>query len=154
MSQATSKKPSAIAQKSAARLVAVQLIYSQFFSKLEAQQLLKDYQNSKIKLPLDEGEELITPNQTFLNRIVSGVLAQKDMFEEMLAGKLSQKQKKTDILIKSILLCGVYELFTENEIDTGIIISDYLHVTEAFFEGGETKIVHGILDSLAKDIRN
>lgn len=147
------KKPSAIAKKSAARLTAVQLIYAQSYSKLSPDLLLQGYKDNQVKLPLDEGEELIAPDMRFLSRIVRGVLDQKTMFDEMISAKLGPKNAQTEVLIKSILLCGAYELFAENDIDTGIIISDYLHVTEAFFDGSETKIVHGVLDALGKDMR-
>ncbi|MCB9980671.1 MAG: transcription antitermination factor NusB, partial [Rhodospirillales bacterium] len=34
------------------------------------------------------------------------------------------------------------------DIDPPLIISDYIHVTRSFYEGAESKLVNGILDSL------
>jgi N utilization substance protein B len=57
-------------------------------------------------------------------------------------------------LLTAILVCGTYELLAHPEIDAPIIISDYLHVTHGFFEGSESKLVNGILDALAKEVRS
>ena len=57
-------------------------------------------------------------------------------------------------LLSAILICGTYELLAHGEIDAPIIIADYLHVTHGFFEGSESKLVNGVLDALAKELRS
>ncbi|MEM6781895.1 MAG: transcription antitermination factor NusB, partial [Pseudomonadota bacterium] len=55
-------------------------------------------------------------------------------------------------LLYSILLCGVFEIKNRYDVDIPIIISDYLHVSHAFFEGNEAKLVNAVLDKLAKSL--
>ena len=90
MSSVSSKKskPSAIAKKSAARLAAVQLVYEQEMRPCALSDLLTDYKNNRLKLPLDAGEELVTADLSFLNRIVNGVDEKKAIFE---AGIMTNK---------------------------------------------------------------
>jgi N utilization substance protein B len=57
-------------------------------------------------------------------------------------------------LLTSILACGTYELLAHHETDAPIIISDYLHITHGFFAGPESKMVNGVLDAIAKEIRS
>ena len=49
----------------------------------------------------------------------------------------------------------LYEVITlaHNDVDTPIIISDYLDITVGFFDGNEPKLVNGILDAISKELR-
>ncbi len=61
--------------------------------------------------------------------------------------------KSVEPLLKSILLCGIYEITNHPDIDYPIIINDYLDVTHAFYEHGEVALVNAVLDGLAEVIR-
>ena len=76
------------------------------------------------------------------------------MLSEMIVSKINKNQKRFDPILESVLFCGTFELFSYPETDKAIIISDYIHVTEAFFEGSEPKLINGLLDNLAQDIRD
>ena len=62
-------------------------------------------------------------------------------------------EKEIDPLLKSILLCGVTELLSHQDIDAPIIIDDYLNVTHAFYEKQQVSFVNGILDKVASTLR-
>ena len=62
--------------------------------------------------------------------------------------------QKTEPLLQGVFLCGAFELMVLQSIDAPIIISDYMHVTHAFFEGGELKLVNALLDSIRKTVRD
>jgi N utilization substance protein B len=40
-----------------------------------------------------------------------------------------------------------------HDIDAPVIISDYINVGHAFFDRGETKLINGLLDKVAKKMR-
>jgi len=61
---------------------------------------------------------------------------------------------KKEPLLQAILLCGAFELMVLQAIDSPVIISDYIHVTKAFYEDGESKLVNGLLDSMRKTVRD
>lgn len=146
-------KPSKVAKKSATRLTAVQIVYEHLMRESVLKDILSDYKQNRLKFPLDEGETLIQPDMMFLVKIVQGVEEHKESLSQMILSKIKKDNKRLDSLLSAILFCGTYEIFALGDIDTGIIISDYMHVTEAFFEGSEPKLINAILDKIAKDIR-
>jgi N utilization substance protein B len=62
--------------------------------------------------------------------------------------------KKTEPLLQAVFLCGAFELMVLQAIDAPVIISDYMHVTHAFFDKGEAKLVNALLDSIRKTVRD
>ncbi len=63
-------------------------------------------------------------------------------------------EKDIEPLLKSILLCGVCELLERQDIDSPIIINDYLNVTHAFYEQQQVNFVNGILAKVASVVRD
>lgn len=62
--------------------------------------------------------------------------------------------KETEPLLKSILLCGVVELLTNLDDDAPLIINDYLNITHGFYEKQQVSLVNGVLDKVAKLVRD
>jgi N utilization substance protein B len=46
----------------------------------------------------------------------------------------------------------VWEL-TATQTDTPLVIAEYLNVTHAFFDKGESRLINGVLDRVAKEAR-
>ena len=61
---------------------------------------------------------------------------------------------KHEPLLNAVFLCGAFELMVLQAIDFPVIISDYLHVTHAFFDKGEAKLVNALLDSIRQTVRD
>jgi N utilization substance protein B len=76
--------------------------------------------------------------------------------EDMIIAALqkSNKTKPSEPLLMAILLCGAFELLDNQEVDAPVILSDYLNVTHAFYEQGESRLVNAILDSIKAVIRH
>ncbi len=55
--------------------------------------------------------------------------------------------------MRAILRAGAYELHQRLDIPAKVIINEYLDVAHAFFGGDEPRVVNGILDSVAREIR-
>lgn len=140
-------KGSALAQRSMARLVAVQLLYRQAMEPIAAKSLLEEYKTNPDML--DQDQEMVSPDPTLLGTLVMGVEAKRGMVDEMLAARITKEQMNEPI-IASILRCGIFELLFNTETPVEVIISDYLNVAAAFFEGRETALVNGVLDKAAK----
>jgi N utilization substance protein B len=69
------------------------------------------------------------------------------------SSKLAKSVDSLEPLLQYILLSASYELMAHSDIDSPIIIADYLDVTHAFFDGGEAKLVNGILDRVKSAFR-
>ena len=50
-------------------------------------------------------------------------------------------------------MCGAWELLAHAEADTALIIAEYLNVAHAFYDQGEAKLIHAILDQVKAAIR-
>ncbi len=42
---------------------------------------------------------------------------------------------------------------TKKDVSARVIVSEYVEVTKAFFEGEEPKVVNGVLNRIARDLR-
>ncbi len=143
-------KSSKKARATAARLCAVQAVYQALQLKVPPESLLDEYKEFRAGMPID-GEEMVQPDGVLFSGLLKGITARWNDLQQMIAPRV--KTQSVEPLLTAILVCGAYELMAHHDLDAPIIISDYLHVTHGFFEGQESRLVNGILDALAKEIR-
>lgn len=146
-----STKSSLKARLTAARLFAVQATYQAIQNKVPPYSLYDEYVMHNVGMDLEDGE-MIHPEGTLFKKILSGVTDRWNDVQQLLKLRLSGPD--VEPLLTSILACGTYELLAHHETDAPIIISDYLHITHGFFAGPESKMVNGVLDAIAKEIRS
>lgn len=147
-------KGSAKARRSSARLAAVQVLYQMRLNKEDASSALSSFTSSSLAGVDMDGETLVPPDAETLDAIVRGVEQRWSDVDGIIAQSLAHGGKKeVEILLDCILRAGTYELIARGDIDTGIIINDYLNVTSSFYAGSETKLVNAILDRVAKAVR-
>ncbi len=153
-----------IRKKSGARLAAVQATYMAAFSDLPIDEVIKDFVDGKIgRFVIDENglnhtEELveISPIDTvYFENLVRGVHQKKEHLEKSLALYLKEKWdfEKMDGTMQSLLLCAVFELTTNTQIDTKVLIQEYVDLAYAFFAKNEPKMVNALLDQIAHSVR-
>lgn len=151
---------SPFAAKKLARLVAVQSLYQASYGEESLTDILKNVsEDVQAVLNDEEGEgETISgrPNAELLNDIVFGVEKNKEALEEMLKGALDSRITFANIekLLRLLLLAGAYELHHNAKTDAPIIISDYVDVARAFYNGKEPGLVNAVLDKLARVLRS
>lgn len=151
-----SKKPqgSKIARASAARLAAVQAVYQVLTNNQSAQSVISEYRLHRLGETVD-GVEMVTPDGILFQSVVEGVYERMNALEDMIVAALqkNQKSKPSEPLLMAILLCGAYELLNNLDVDAPVILSDYLNVTHAFYEKGESKLVNALLDAIKTAVR-
>ena len=143
------------ARNSAARLLAVQTVYQMHKNDQDAESAIKEFLEHRSGVDID-GDEMVSPDHDHYSLVVRGVSEHGDQLSEMV-NKNRGKEKggqKTEPLLQSIFLCGAFELMVLQAIDSPVIISDYLHVSHAFYDEGEAKLVNALLDSIRKTVRN
>ncbi len=149
-------KPSAKAKALSARLCAVQAIYQILQTGAPVEQVLQQHLDDAPTKEID-GEQLVVPDGALLKKILLGAQERKEEILEMLDANLKPDKEggkaKLDMLLQAILLCGGYELLAHQDIDSPIIINDYLNVTHGFYDKGAVSLVNGMLDALAKSLR-
>ena len=152
-----------IRKKSGSRLSAVQAIYTTSFTDVNIDELITNFQNGDIgRYAIEEdvitGEhivELEEIDKTYFETLVRGVLGKKEELENSLRGYLKDAStyEHMNATMQALLLCAVYELAFTTEIDTKVIIQEYVDLAYAFFIKNEPKMVNAILDQIAKNIR-
>ena len=146
-----SAKGSLKARKTAARLFSVQAIYQAIQNKVAPSKLYDEYISHRIGMDLEEGQ-MVEPDRPLFRSILSGVTERWGDLEQIIRPRL-KVSNEIEPLLTAILLCGAFELLAHKDIDSPIIISDYLNITSSFFESSEPKLVNAVLDALAKELR-
>ena len=158
MSETATKEhqPSDKAKNLSARLVAVQAIYQIMQNATPAKDVLNQYLEKADDMEID-GEKIVTPNGALLKKILLGVDDRAKDLESILEANYQQnkdEKPKLEPLLQSIALCAAFELLDHQDIDSPIIINDYLNVTHGFYEKGEVSLINGVLDAVSKAVRD
>lgn len=147
-------KGSPKAKRTAARLAAVQVLYQMRLNNQEAKSAVREYINHRSGFDID-GDVLVPADEELLDEIVMGVAKRWSDVDDMVSAALAAGKKgDVETLLESILRAGAYELLAHGSTDTGIIINDYMNVTNGFYDGPEVKLVNAVLDKIAKTVRS
>lgn len=146
-SSAPSKKP--VNKKSRARNLAVQGLYQTLVLGAkpdDTDALIASIVESAGNPPHDKA---------LLKTLVEGVFFRQADLEALISGHLSEKWKQENMsaVLRAILLCACFELMVMEETPLKAIITEYLHVTDLYFDPPERKFVNGMLDAIAKELR-
>lgn len=144
---------SALAQKTAARLASVQVMYQMRLNNQQAEDAVREFLVHRVGFNLD-GDVFVPAEPQLLQDIVLGVNERWADIDAMLTAALAEGgRKEVELILECILRAGIYELLAHGKIDTGIIISDYMNVAVGFYDGKEPKLVNAILDAIGKKVR-
>jgi len=155
MTASAHAKPSAIARKKAARLMAVQAVYQMSVNKKEVAFIIDEYLFLRKKMEV-EGEQLVEPEEDLFKDLVLGVADRMEDLKGIATAHRNAKEGHVipdEPLLNAIFLCGVYELLTHQDLDPPIIITSYVEVAKAFFHGSEPSLVNGVLDGVRRTLR-
>jgi N utilization substance protein B len=152
-----------IRKKSGARLAAVQATYMCAFSGLSVDEVITDFTTGDLgRYAIEEdtltGEhtvELEDMDKPYFESLVRGVHAKKESLETALRTYLKDGSAydHMNATMQAILLCAVYELGYSTDIDTKIIIQEYVDLAYAFFTKNEPKMINALLDQIAHKVR-
>lgn len=145
--------------RAAARLAAVQALYQHHMEATPLAMLLDQFHRHRLGGEVDpeiEGATYAEAEVAFFDDVVSGTIARRDEIDALLTDKLSEgwSLARLDRTMLQILRAGAYELIARADVPTGSAINEYLDVAHAFFEAREAKFVNGVLDAVARTVRN
>ncbi len=140
--------------RSAARLAAVQALYQHEMEGTPIASLLHEFHLHRLGATIDE-VEYAEAEVDFFDDIVKGVAARRDEIDLLITSKLAEGWSliRLDKPMKAILRAGTYELIARPDVPKASAISEYLDVAKAFYDQRETGFVNGLLDALAKEVR-
>ena len=140
--------------RAAARLAAVQALYQQEMEGTTIPVLLHEFHNHRLGATIEE-VEYADADRPFFDDLVAGVDARREEIDRLIASKLAADWSldRLDKPMRQILRAGTYELLARADVPTGAVISEYLDVTDAFYDRREKGFVNGVLDAVAKEVR-
>ena len=138
-------------QRGAARLAAVQALYQMDIGEADLAAVLEQFAPRVAGAELD-GEEYLPADFDFLRQIVKGVLAHQLVIDPLLETTLNKDwgMVRIDSTLRAILRAGTFELLYRKDIPAPVVMSEYVDVANAFFEGEVPAMVNAVLDKIAK----
>lgn len=141
--------------RSAARLAAVQALYQQEMEGTPVARLLTEFHDHRLGATI-EGATYHDAELDFFDDIVTGAHARRDEIDRLIGARLAAgwSIERLDRPMRAILRAGSYELIARADVPVGSVISEYVDVAHAFYDKRESGFVNGLLDAVAKDVRN
>lgn len=140
--------------RSAARLAAVQALYQMEASGQGVEATIREFENYRIGEEL-EGARLHKADTVFFADILRGTVETQARLDPYLERHLAAgwKLSRLDATARAILRAGLYELIRRADVPGKVVISEYLDIANAFFDGDEPGFINGVLDAAARDAR-
>tara|TARA_R110002110_G_scaffold414147_2_gene643323 strand:+ start:44525 stop:45172 length:648 start_codon:yes stop_codon:yes gene_type:complete len=155
------RKSSGASARGAARLLAVQALYQMDIRGGTAESTIMEFIEHRTEAPAsaDSDEDLAGPrdaDKALFADLVNGVARGRADLNAALDGCLdgANTMERLEPLLRAILGAGAYELRSRDDIPARVAISEYVRLTDAFFEGKEPGLVNAVLDRLARVVRN
>ena len=150
--------------RSSSRLAAVQALYQYTFGEKTIDAIAQEFMSGAVgREVIDENEEtgteefvpVMSAEPTLFAGILSSYAENADQINEMINASFTEEwpAERVELTMKAILQAGVAELIAYPETPVAIIITEYLDLTKSFYGAPEIKVVNGILDKLAKILR-
>jgi len=89
------------------------------------------------------------------NRIVRTAVLEQNRLDKLIAAALPAEwpMARLDPVLRALLRAGSAELSMADGPPPRVVINEYLDVAHGFFTGEEPRLVNGLLDRLARDLR-
>jgi N utilization substance protein B len=147
-------------RRSVARLLAVQALYQIEINKVETSGaaaidgVIAEFVKHRLGQEI-EGENYGEADRALFADIVRGASSRQAELDGMISASLSDEWPlhRLETILRAILRAGAYELLGRADVPPRVVISEYLDVAHAFFAGKEPGMVNGVLDRLARVLR-
>ncbi|WP_413154734.1 transcription antitermination factor NusB [Bartonella sp. cb54] len=141
-------------KRGAARLAAVQALYQMDMVGTGVMETAAEYEAYRLGKDIDGDQYLDADFQWFL-AIIAGVVQDQKQLDPMLHQQLSAEWSlsRLDSILRAILRAGLWELINREDVPVAVVVSEYVDIAKAFFEGDEPKLVNAVLDNIAKEVR-
>jgi N utilization substance protein B len=140
-------------QRGAARLAAVQALYQMDVGRQTLEDTLSQFNAHMLGREV-EGEQYLPADADFFRQIVAGVIKSQLDIDPIIDKSLSNDWPvgRIDATLRAILRAAAFELLRRKDIPQGVVISEYVDIAKAFYEDDAPKLVHGVLDTIAKQV--
>jgi N utilization substance protein B len=141
-------------RRRAARLAAVQALYQMDVAGKGVVEAMAEFETFWIGKTVEE-VDLPAADADHFRDVLSGVVREQRPVDRAVDDALSNgwPLKRIEAVLRQILRAGAYELMFRKDIPPKAIISEYVTVARAFYEGDEPGLANAVLDRLAREAR-
>jgi N utilization substance protein B len=143
------------AARSAARLAAVQALYQMEMSGASTADVIADLLAGKLPRPTEATYADSESDADLFKVLVEKAVERQATLDRSIARRLSEgwRLERLDAVARAILRAGAAELEQRPDIPVAVVISEYVDIAKAFFDGPEPGFVNATLDACARDLR-
>ncbi|WP_310620523.1 transcription antitermination factor NusB [Flexibacterium corallicola] len=136
------------------RLAAVQALYQMELAGTELSDIVGEFKLYRLGQELD-GETYREADPAWFQDLVHAVFEEQKIIDAKIHSGLSEDWplRRVDSTVRAILRVGAAELLRKKDVPAKVIINEYIEISKAFYEKDETRLVNGIMNRLARDIR-
>jgi N utilization substance protein B len=141
-------------KRGAARLAAVQALYQMDVVGSGVLETAAEYEAYRLGKEVD-GSVYREADPQWFRAILSGVVEGQKAIDPIIRKSLSEDWplSRLDSTLRAILRAGVYELTERRDVPVAVIVSEYVDIANAFYDGEEPKLVNAVLDRVARRSR-
>jgi N utilization substance protein B len=141
-------------QRGAARLAAVQALYQMELAGTGVDEVVAEFESFRLGKEID-GDQYRSADAAWFRDLVVGVVEMQREIDPTIHAALVEgwPLKRVDATLRAILRAGVYELIKRADVPARVVITEYVDIAKAFFTEDEPRLVNGVLDRLAHDLR-
>ena len=143
--------------KSITRYIAIQAFYCMLSLKTDKKEIFEYFLKDKDFEFLFDFEEKIEKSnfdKLFFKRIIKVQNKEKEKIEKLIYQNLgkSWKLERLPVILHSILITAISEMLLNPNLPLGIIVTEYLKLTDCFFLEGERAFVNAILEKVHSEM--
>ena len=145
------KRGKASRARSAARLAVVQALYEMELTQKDLGEIILEFETYRFGEEVD-GIALEKADSDYFRAVLTGVMERQCEIDRAVNAVLAKGWPLTNVdsTIRAIFRAGGAEMLTLGNIPIPVVISEYVDVAKAFFEGDEPRFTNGVLDALAR----
>ena len=136
--------------RTAARLNAVQAVYQMDMTGILPETVVDEFINYRLPV-MDENSSLGLPDKELFCDLALGTAKELEMIDSLITDVLMDgwSSERLESTLHAILRVGSYELKNRSYTPLPVIISEYVDVTRAFYDGKAVGLVNGVLDAIS-----
>jgi len=141
--------------RASARLKAVQALYQMELGSEDAGEVMAQFAGQG--LANEPGQEnIVSPDWPFFESLIRGVVKDQRQLDPVINDSLAKgwTLARLDATVRAILRAGCFELTDRRDVPAKVIINEYVEIAHSFFAGEESRLINGVLDKLARDLRS
>ena len=153
--------------RSAARLAAVQALYQMELAGTPLAVTIEEFTVFRLNRPpgeepregTDASDEadatLAEADRTYFSELLRGAVRRQREIDPLVDRTLATGWRlvRIDSTLRAIFRAAVFELMERVDVPARVIINEYINVAHAFFSDENPKVVNGVLDHLARELR-